>query len=328
MRRFLILSALLLAAHAAPTTPVAAVHAQGQSSLATAPLTHLGIVVSDIEKAVRGYADIFGMDVPAIKPISYDLPNGKKFEAKTAYVPLQNFYLQILQPTSKSGLLADHLNKYGPGVWSLGVGVDANIDAVRQELVAKGGKWTAGKKGGAYAAVDFRNSPMGTTLLIGPSARPEMAAVPTETKGLFGFRLSHVGLANTDASASVKKFVEVLGLKPNEPRRYPPQGPFPYPPNMWTDNGSVLTCMLAAANKVNIEIIQGVGEPNPWSHHIKHHGGVSIMHIAVGRAPKMSREDWLRLGQEKGGKWTNGGPPPTGTFAYLDWSESLGLVIE
>ena len=51
------------------------------------------------------------------------------------------------------------------------------------------------------------------------------------------------------------------------------------------------------------------------------------MHIAVGRG-KLGREEWLKVGQEKGGKWTNGGPPPSGTFAYLDWTDTLGIVIE
>ena len=49
-----------------------------------------------------------------------------------------------------------------------------------------------------------------------------------------------------------------------------------------------------------------------------------IMHIAVGRG-NIPRDEWLRIGQEKGG-WTNGGADSF--FAYLDWSDTLGLVIE
>lgn len=338
MRRFSILIALLLTVCVvAPRTLVTTtVHAQSNVSLASAPLTHLGIVVPDIEKVVKGYQDLWGMDTPpAISKMEYDLPNGKKEKVRIAYVPLPNFWIEILQPESKNGLLGTHLKKFGLGVWKMGMGVDANIDKIREELVAKGGKWTVGKKGGTYAAVDFRDTPMGTTVFIGPSQRPPMSPAPTEQKGLFGGRpISHFGLANTDAAASVKMFVDVLGVKTVEPRRFPPEGWFPYPPKMWTETGTVQTCILPGANKIGIEIIQGVGEPNPWSYHIAHHGGVSIMHIAVGRG-KLSREDWLRIGQEKGGKWTNGGPapkdggpPPYGGFAYLDWSDTLGLVIE
>ena len=333
MRRISLLIASLIAVATTPTLVGPRLYAQSASSLANAPLTHLVIVVPDVDKVAKGYEKLWGMDAPpAISKMEFDLANGKKEKVKVTYVPLPNFYLQVVEPESKTGLLGTHLKKYGLGVWALGIGVDANVDAVRAELVAKGGKWTVGKKGGAYAGVDFRETPLGTTLFIGPSARP--AAVPaaaTEQKGLFGgLRISHVGLANSDAAASVKMYADVLGLKPVEPRRFPPEGPFPYPPDMpWTKNGWVMTAMMQSANKIGVEIIQGMGGPNPWDYHIQHHGGVSIMHIAVGRG-KYSHEDWLRVGQQEyGGKWTNGGPPPQKmAFAYLDWSDTLGLVIE
>jgi catechol 2,3-dioxygenase-like lactoylglutathione lyase family enzyme len=332
MRRISLLIAVLLGVVTTPTMVGTRVHAQSGSSLANAPLTHLAIVVPDIEKVAKGYAHLWGMETPpAISKMEYQLANGKKEKVKVAYVPLPNFYLQILEPESKSGLLGTHLKKYGLGVWALGIGVDADVDKVREELVGKGGKWTVGTKGGAYAAVDFRETPLGTTLFIGPTQRPSMPEAPSEQKGLFGgLRISHVGLANSDAAASVKMYADVLGLKPAEPRRFPPDGPFPYPPHMpWTKNGWVMTSMMFSANKIGVENIQGMGGPNPWDDHIKRHGGVSIMHIAVGRG-KYSHEEWLRVGQETyGGKWTNGGPPPQKmAFGYLDWSDTLGLVIE
>ncbi len=49
------------------------------------------------------------------------------------------------------------------------------------------------------------------------------------------------------------------------------------------------------------------------------------MHIAVGRG-NIPRDEWLRIGQEKGGTWTN--DCSDSFFAYLDWRDTLGLVIE
>lgn len=326
MRRFGMGILLLAAVVAAPLTR-AAVEAQTAPLLRNAPVTHLGIVTADIKTVAAGYADIFGIPLPEVKTISIDLINGERAEMKVAYVPMPNFYLEILEPVTKSGSVYDHLQKFGLGIHHMGVGLDANIDAVREELLSKGGTWTGGTKGGRYAFVDFRSTPLGVTLEVGPTARPAMPAAPTTQTGLFGARpVSHVGFANTDAEASMKKIVEVFGMAPVAPRRFPPEGPFPYPPNMWTANGSVQTAMVRQGD-IGLEVIQGVGEPNPWSHHIKMQKGVSAMHIAVGRGG-ISRADWLRIGQEKGGKWTNGGPPPEGSFAYLDWSETLGLVIE
>lgn len=326
MRRFLPVL-LLLTSIAGPSAPII-VRAQAAAPLKDAPVTHLAIVGPDIDKLTKGYADIFGIPVPEVKTMPYDLPNGKTADVKYAYVPMPNFYLELLQPVSKTGPIYDHVQKFGVGIYALGVGVDSDIDGVRAALEAQGGKWTGGKKGGAYAFVDFRNTPLGATIVIGPSARPAMPAAPAQQSSLFGGRpISHVGFANTDAAASVKKLIEVFGMTPVAPRRFPPEGPFPYPPDMpWTKDGSVMTAMLQQGKPpVGLEVIQGVGEPNPWSANIKKQKGISAMHIAVGRG-NIARPDWLRIGQEKGGKWTNGGVDSP--FAYLDWSDTLGLVIE
>jgi hypothetical protein len=256
------------------------------------------------------------------------MTNGKKAEAKVAYVPLPNFWIEILQPVTKAGPIHDHLQKFGIGIHHLGVGADANVDALRAELESKDGKWTGGVKGGNWAFVDFRHTPLGTTIELGPTARPAMPAAPTEQTGLFGGqRISHVGWGNPDAKASLDKLVQVFGLDYAPLRRFPDKGWFPYPPNMWTKEGWVETTMVPSANKIGMEIIQGFGGPNPWSAFAAKQKGPALMHIAVGRG-KIPREEWLRIGQEKGGKWTNGGPPPEGSFAYLDWTETLGIVIE
>ena len=156
--------------------------------------------------------------------------------------------------------------------------------------------------------------------------RPAMPAAPTTQTGLFGGQpVSHVGFANIDASASIKKLVEVFGMPSAEARRFPPSGQFEYPPDMkWNRDGAVMTAMLRQGT-IGVEVIQGIGEPNPWSHQIEKQKGVSLMHIAVGRG-SIARPDWLRIGQEKGGKWTNGAPD--GNFAYLDFTDTLGLIFE
>ena len=46
---------------------------------------------------------------------------------------------------------------------------------------------------------------------------------------------------------------------------------------------------------VNIELIQSMGKPTPWSSHIDHQKGTSIQHIAVGRGD-IPRDEWLRIG--------------------------------
>jgi hypothetical protein len=294
--------------------------------LTNAPLTHLGIVCRDLVQVTKGYADLFGIPVPEISRMSFDLPNGKKATAKVAYVSMPNFYLELLQPVTESGPIYDHLQRYGLGVHHLGVGVDGDVDAVVAELVSKDGKRTGGRNGGTQAFVDFRHTELGTTLEVGPTMRPVMPAAPTTQTGLFGGQaIRHVGLANLDIEASMQKYIEVFGMKAMPVRRFPPEGWFPYPPgHKWSKTSYVLTNQLTQVG-INIELIMSVASPTPWTHHIDKQQMTSIMHIAVGMG-KIPRDEWLRIGQEKGGKWTNGGADSF--FAYLDWSDTLGLVIE
>jgi len=294
--------------------------------LTKSPLTHLGLVFRDLRPVVKGYADIFGIPVPEITRVTFDLPNGKKAEAKVAYVPLPNFYLELLEPVTKSGPLYDHLRTFGLGVHHLGVGVDGNVDAVVAELVSKDGKVTGGVKGGTQAFVDFRHTEIGATLEIAPTARPAMPPAPTTQTGLFGGQaIRHVGLANLDIEASLQKYIDVFGMPAVPVRRFPPEGWFPYPPgHKWSKTSYVLTNQVNQMG-INIELIMSVASPTPWTHHIEKQKGTSIMHIAVGMG-KIPRDEWLRIGQQKGGKWTNGGADSF--FAYLDWSDTLGLVIE
>ena len=327
MQRYSFAIVLLVALVVAPRPQVATVSAQSASSLKDAPLTHLGIITGDLDSVARGYSDLWGIPVPEIGTISFDLMDGSAVEARVAYVPLPNFYLELLEPITEAGPIHDHLAQFGLGIHHLGVGIDANIDNVRVELESKGGMWTGGAPGGDYAFVDFRHTPLGATLEIGPSARPSMPTPPATQTGLFGsLPIRHVGLANTDVEASRAKYIEVFGTEDApEVMQFPPEGRFPFPPgHSWNPEAYVRTVMLPQAG-IGIEQIESVGSPSPWTHHIDMQKGTSLMHIAVGMGD-IARDEWLRIGQEKGGKWTNGGED--GFFAYLDWSETLGLVIE
>lgn len=317
---------LLQTPAAPPVQPAPVAIPQKPTLLTQSPLTHLGIVCADLRPVVKGYADIFGIAIPEIRKVTFDLPNGRTVEARVAYVPMPNFYLELLEPVTKSGPIYEHLRRFGLGVHHMGVGVDHDVDAVVAELVSKEGKWTGGRQGGTQAFVDFRHTEIGATLEIGPTARPAMPPAPTTQTGLFGGQaIRHVGLANLDIEKSLQKYVEVFGMSLVPVRRFPPEGWFPYPPgHQWSKTSYVLTNQLNQQG-INIEFIMSVASPTPWTHHIQKQKGTSIMHIAVGMG-KIPRDEWLRIGQQKGGKWTNGGADSF--FAYLDWSDTLGLVIE
>ena len=290
-------------------------------------MTHVGVVVRDMEAAARGYADIFGIPVPAIQTVTSVQPDGSKADIKVAYVPLPNFSIKIAQPITETGPVHNHLEQFGVGVEHLAFSIDTDLDEMRTALVHKDGRWTGGEEGGDYALVDFRQR-LGTALEIVQRPTPTSAPGSEET-GLFGGRLlRHVGLAVRDVDAMIASYADIVGTPLTQATRFPPEpGPFPFPPELgWNADAHVMVTQPQHSG-IGIELIQSIGAPTPWSDFVEKQRGPAIQHLAVGRG-SLSREDWLRIGQEKGGKWTNGGPPPDGTFAYLDFSETLGLTFE
>jgi catechol 2,3-dioxygenase-like lactoylglutathione lyase family enzyme len=302
---------------------------QSEAPLADATITHVGVVIPELDAAARKYAELFGLAPLQIRTSVVNLPDGSKTTLKTADVSLPNFRIELVEPVSKVGPLYEHLQKFGPSVHHFGTNVSGNVDEIRAALEKKGGRWTLGAKGGAYAYLDFRDR-LGTTVEIyhpaggGTDATP----VPAVETGLFGGRpLSHFGIAVSDIDAAINAFVDVLGVRPVKAQRFPnPPAPFAFPPGMWNRDAYVMVTQLRQG-KIGIELIQSIGGPTPWTEVVRKFGGPEIQHIAVGRG-SISRDEWLRIGQEKGGKWTNGGPPPDGTFAYLDFASTLGLVFE
>lgn len=306
-----------------------AVPAQSAPTLAGATVTHLALAVRDIDATARKYADLFGIPAPEVRTLSVDLPGGSREELKVATIPMPDFRIELNQPVSKAGPVYEHLQKYGLSVHRLGLSIDGSVDEMRAELVKKGGKWTGGTQGGAFAFVDFRER-LGATLEIRrQTASASAALAPAAPTGLFGGRrVSHVGLAVKDFNETVNAYVEILGVKPPATaNKFPSSGAFPFPPgHKWDPNTRVLTNMVRVG-RVAIEWIQSEGSPTPWTQSWQDQKGLAITHIAVGRGD-IPRDEWLRIGQEKGGTWTNGGPAPEGTFAYMDFTDSLGLIFE
>ena len=322
---FVVVSAVILS-----VLPVSVQVPSEPSPLAEATIAHVGVVVPDIEAAARKYADLFGLDPIAIRTAPVDLPDGSKATLKMANVPLPNFHIELVEPVTKAGPLYEHLQKFGPSAHHFGVILPGtgSVDEARMALEKKGGKWTLGAKGGSYAYIDFRDR-LGATVEIQHTANGTSGVPPAKVGevGLFGGRpLSHFGIAVTDVDAAIKAFVDILGVPPAKAMRFPnPPAPFGFPPGMWNHDAYVMTTMVRKG-KIAIELIQSVGEPTPWTDTIRKNGGSNaIQHIAVGRG-SIPRDEWLRIGQAKGGKWTNGAPE--GNFAYLDFTDTLGLIFE
>ena len=105
----------------------------------------INIVVADIEAAAKGWADLFGIEVPPIqkrhlqgnehytyrgKPVSCDL--------LVADIKMPGFVIELHQPAGGESSFQEFLDKHGNGVHHLGFEVGGKRDAIIEELASDG----------------------------------------------------------------------------------------------------------------------------------------------------------------------------------------------
>jgi hypothetical protein len=133
--------------------------------------------------------------------------------------------------------------------------------------------------------------------------------------------VSHVGIAATDTAAVSGTFAKLFGIAPPRVIDYKDAQ---YPPDSKWSPSAYLRLATWSQGGTGIEIIESVGSPTPWSEYVKQHKGTAAQHIAFNVGNRM--DEMIRDLVAKGGKWTNG--KPGGNYAYLDFTGTLGLVIE
>ncbi len=126
-------------------------------------VTQIGLVVDDIQKYVKSFAEIFGLERPEIQITgSYQeakteykaLPT--RARAKLAFFELHNITIEIIEPIGKSSTWREFLDTRGPGIHHIAFNVksmDRSVEALEKnhgKLVQKG-KFD----GGSYAYMDM-----------------------------------------------------------------------------------------------------------------------------------------------------------------------------
>ncbi len=93
-------------------------------------LDHVGIAVKDLEKAIKFYEDVLGIDLASTEVVEDQ-------HVKVAFLPLGETEIELLESTTEDGPIARYIEKNGPGIQHLAFGVD-NIDEAIKEMEAKG----------------------------------------------------------------------------------------------------------------------------------------------------------------------------------------------
>ncbi len=133
-----------------------------EEGMGTNVICQVGLVVRDIEKMAKVYADVFGMDVPNViitdpAEVSHIKYRGESTpaRAKLAFFQMGNVSLELIEPVDGPSTWREFLDEHGEGVHHIAFQIKG-MDRVLVYLEGKGisavqrGDYT----GGRYAYVD------------------------------------------------------------------------------------------------------------------------------------------------------------------------------
>lgn len=303
---------------------------QTPTPIGTASLTHLAFVVSDIDLAAAKWAEVLGIPATRITQFDSSLPDGTTTAFKFGFLNLTNFQVELDQPVDARGFIHEHLQKFGsPSVHHVGFSVTGSVDDARAHLQANGGTWVGGPNTAPRVAfVDLRDRAGATIEVVQAPSPPALRSIaPTRALALGAFPVDHVGFAVRRIESVFDTFSKILGTTP-PPISVLTNVQYP-PPSVaaWNPASGVRFGTWRQENKVGMEICEPIDGPNPWSDTLdkdKPRSAVVVQHLAFNVGDKL--DEIVRQLQEKGGRWIHGAP--TSRFAYIDFTPTLGIVIE
>jgi hypothetical protein len=135
----------------------------------------IAIVVKDIEKSAKAWADFFNVPVPEIQ-VQEKAPEGllnrgkqADFKRKKAVISAGAWAIELFQPTGGESTFQEFLDKHGEGVHYLGFNAGEKRDAVVNELEEKGHALRILGPNKLWTVVDTEEA-LGVCLNIKPSA--------------------------------------------------------------------------------------------------------------------------------------------------------------
>lgn len=93
-------------------------------------IEHIGIAVKNLQKAIKFYEDVFGLECYAIEEI-------KDQKVKTAFFLIGKTKIELLESTAPDGQISKFIEKHGEGIHHIAYAVD-NIENALKEVKEKG----------------------------------------------------------------------------------------------------------------------------------------------------------------------------------------------
>ena len=91
-------------------------------------IDHIGIVVRDLEKAIKVYSDVLGLKVDKVEQV-------EEFKVKIAFLPVGEVLVELLEPIGP-GIVQDFLAEHGEGLYHICYKV-TDIDKTLEEVGKK-----------------------------------------------------------------------------------------------------------------------------------------------------------------------------------------------
>ncbi len=93
-------------------------------------IDHIGVAVKSIDEAMKIYTEFLGLEVTGIETV-------EEQKVKTAFIPVGESKIELLESTSPDGPIAKFIEKRGEGIQHIALRVD-NLEAKLKELKEKG----------------------------------------------------------------------------------------------------------------------------------------------------------------------------------------------
>ena len=94
-------------------------------------VNHLGIIVEDLDEAVRSFTERLGLTLDHIEPYGDEL--------QIAFLPCGDTLVELIEPRTEVGSNADYLKQHGPGIQHVAFEVE-DLEAALSELAERGVK--------------------------------------------------------------------------------------------------------------------------------------------------------------------------------------------
>lgn len=93
-------------------------------------VNHIGIAVNNIDEAVKLYTDVLGLKLTHVEVVEDQ-------KAKTAFIPVGETKIELVESTSPDGAIAKYIEKRGEGIHHIALEVDDIQDSLKT-LTEKG----------------------------------------------------------------------------------------------------------------------------------------------------------------------------------------------